>query len=153
MKNRIEIDGQDINERIYEMIESKFRKNIRIIMLNGITFGGFNICDIYMLNRDVGIPVISITRKKPDIPSMEAAIDHHLNDTYRIGVLRKMKPVAVLNGGHRLYINCSGIDLNEAIKIIKMNTIRGKIPEAIRIADLISKVSGRNKDEYLKELR
>ncbi len=142
IKNRIEVDGNDVNLRILEMIDSRFKSNIRAIILNGITFGGFNICDIYRLNYDTGIPVISVTGREPDIASMENAIKLHLKDLQGIGVLRKMDPVPVYNGKYKIYINYAGINLKDALRLIVSNTVRGKMPEAIRIADIVSKVSG-----------
>jgi endonuclease V-like protein UPF0215 family len=66
MSTTVTVDGVDSTERISKMvISSPHYKQLRVIMLNGVTFGGFNIVDIQTLNRCTGLPVIVVTQKKP----------------------------------------------------------------------------------------
>ena len=50
MKTEVTIDGMDATDKIAEMITtSPHYAQIRIIMLNGVTFAGFNVVDIKKL--------------------------------------------------------------------------------------------------------
>ena len=47
MHTRIAVDGFDATERIASMIMgSSHYKQLRVVMLNGVTFAGFNVVDV-----------------------------------------------------------------------------------------------------------
>ena len=70
MHTSIEVDGFDAPEKIASMITgSPHYKQLRVIMLNGVTFAGFNIVDVKTLHAATKLPVITVTREK--------LIDHH----------------------------------------------------------------------------
>ncbi|NIO44111.1 MAG: DUF99 family protein, partial [Candidatus Aenigmarchaeota archaeon] len=46
LKTEIEIDGLDATKKIIEKVLKTKHKDLRIIMLDGITFAGFNTVDI-----------------------------------------------------------------------------------------------------------
>ena len=76
MRTEIEVDGLDATEKIASMIiESPHYKQLRIIMLNGITFAGFNVVDIKELYNKTELPVIAITRDMPNMKEIEQAIE------------------------------------------------------------------------------
>ena len=43
-------------------------------MLNGITFGGFNVVDIKKLHLATKLPVLAVTHEKPDLKSIHEAL-------------------------------------------------------------------------------
>ncbi len=135
----ITVDGTDATETIQSMLNGRFRNNINFIMSNGITFGGFNIMDIAMLNHATGIPIISITRKKPDIDSMFSALKLHFPDYIEKIKLIKQTSVNKIEYDRKiLYINCSGISVDDALYVVKKTTIMGNMPEPVRMAHLIA---------------
>lgn len=135
----IKVDGMDSTETIISMLNGRFSKDIDFIMSNGITFGGFNIMDIRMINRLTGIPIISITRKKPDMDSMFSALKLHFSDyMQRIELLKNSSINKIEYSGKALYVNCCGISVNDALYLIKKTTIMGNIPEPVRMAHLIA---------------
>ena len=63
MHTEIEVDGLDATEKIASMIKSSpHYAQLRVIMLNGLTFAGFNIVDIKRLYGETGLPVIVVSR-------------------------------------------------------------------------------------------
>ena len=59
LSTHIEKDGTDATERLASMItESRNYGQLRVVMLNGVTFGGFNVVDIVELHRRTQLPVI-----------------------------------------------------------------------------------------------
>ncbi|WP_010916294.1 DUF99 family protein [Thermoplasma volcanium] len=139
MKAQITIDGNDVTERISNMA-LKFKDIVRVIVLSGISFGGFNICDIELLFKLTGIPVISLFEKGGSASEMINAINKHLGDQEKIGILKRLKPIALNNNGYTIMANLAGIESESASRIIRMNTVRGKMPEAVRVPDLIAKI-------------
>jgi len=63
----VKIDGDDSTKKISQMItNSKFLKQTKYLLLDGIAVGGFNVIDVKRLHEKTGLPVIVITRKYPD---------------------------------------------------------------------------------------
>ena len=68
MHTKVEVDGFDSTQKIVSMIvNSPHHKQLRVIMLDGITYAGFNIVNIRDLNEETNLPVIAMTRDEPDL--------------------------------------------------------------------------------------
>ncbi len=77
LSTHIEKDGTDATERLASMItQSRNYGQLRVVMLNGVTFGGFNVVDILELHRRTQLPVIVITRRFPDMDSIRRALEN-----------------------------------------------------------------------------
>ncbi len=67
LSETIQIDGKDGTNKILKMFnKSRFKEQIKCIAINGIVLAGLNVIDVNMLERKAGIPVIIMSRKKPD---------------------------------------------------------------------------------------
>jgi uncharacterized protein len=147
MNTRVEVDGFDATEKIAAMVtSSSHHKQLRVIMLDGVTFGGFNVVDIKELNEKTKLPVIAVTRDRPDFGEIRKA-------------LRKLpfpakRWKAVVNAGEiyevstrskkeRVYMEISGIVEEDARKILKLTSTRSSVPEALRVAHLIASGIGK----------
>ena len=61
ISTHITIDGNDATDSLIEMVnKSRHQDQLGVIMLDGITFGGFNIVDIKKVFQETGVPVIVI---------------------------------------------------------------------------------------------
>ena len=75
MHSKITIDGLDAPEKIVYMIEnSPYYGKLRVVVLDGVSFGGFNVVDISQLSCMVNLPVISVAREKPDLEKIRSAL-------------------------------------------------------------------------------
>lgn len=64
-RTSVEVDGFDAVDKIATMIlASPHKKQLRVIMLDGVTFAGFNVVDIRALNVKTRLPVIAGTGEK-----------------------------------------------------------------------------------------
>lgn len=140
LRREIEVDGRDSTERIMDMIENtRHRNQIRVIMLDGIALGGFNVVDIDGIYRRSEIPVITITREEPDFESMLKTLKRRFPDWEDRWRLIKDNTIYEIKTPHNpIYISCKGISPDEAKEIIRISTIRGAIPEPIRVAHMIA---------------
>lgn len=143
--DEIEIDGMDSTSKIVEMLnESRHKEQLRIIMTSGITFGGFNVLDIERVFEETGLPLIVISRKKPDMRSVKKAIKNLSDWEKRWSILNsagEIIPVKTKNSEKRestIHIQVKGIDIEDAKKVIKMSSTRSSIPEPVRLAHLIA---------------
>ena len=131
----VDVDGNDSTDNIIDMInKSKFKKQLKVVMIDGIAVGGFNVIDINKLYKKTGIPVIVVIRRKPDIKKIMNVLKRlKFND--KIKLIRKAGRVKKIN---KVYIQNIGIPIEKVKDIIDVTTIRGYIPEPIRAAHLIA---------------
>jgi uncharacterized protein len=140
MHTTIAIDGLDATEKFVSMINgSPHRKQLRLIMLNGLTFGGFNLVDIEKLNAETKLPVLVLTHEKPDLDAIHEALKNLPDSEERWRILLAAGEIhEVINKGTKIYLELAGISLSEGQKIIKLTSIRSCLPEPLRVAHLIA---------------
>ena len=140
MHTYISIDGLDVTEKIASMINSSpHKRQLRLIMLNGITFGGFNIADIKKLHELTTLPVLALTRDKPDLDAIHEALRNlpQTEERWQM-VLEAGQLHEVPCKGTKLYLGLAGLPLSDAQKIVDLTATRSCFPEPLRVAHLIA---------------
>lgn len=140
LKTDIEIDGTDAEAKIIHATNrTKHRGQVRALMLDGITFAGFNTVDIQKINKQTGLPVIVVLRTKPDFKTFRAAIEKLSYSTERLACVDAAGPVYYMAvGGGRIAFQVAGMERSDAEKIIKTSIVIGNVPEPLRAAHLIA---------------
>ena len=142
MHTMIAVDGFDATDRIASMIVgSSHFKQLRVILLNGITFAGFNIVDVKALNVATKLPVITVTREKPDFAEIHQSLRNLPDSEGRwASILGAGEPfeVSTRGGTAQVYIQTAGVSEEDAEKIVRLTSTRSNIPEALRVAHLIA---------------
>ena len=142
MHTKVEVDGFDSTEKIASMItNSPHHKQLRVIMLNGITFAGFNIVNIKELNAETKLPVIAITREKPNLAEIREALKNLSESEERWKVMQsagEIFDVFTRSKKEKVYMQISGILEEDARKILKLTSTHSNIPEALRVAHFIA---------------
>lgn len=143
LKTEIKVDGTDAEKKLISKVkESKF-KDLRVIMLDGITFGGFNTVNIKNICRQTNLPVIAVNRKEPDFKKFKSAIKKLPNSRQRLKAVEDAGPVYCVDVRHgkregKLCFQVCGLKIEDARQILKTSTTRSLIPEPLRIAHLIA---------------
>ena len=134
LSTKITIDGLDVTKKLSDAIKSS-KHPIDAILLQGITFGGFNIMDIHQLHKKTGLPIIVISRRKPDMEKVRKALSHLPQSGHRLSLIEKA-------GEMKTYKNLfyQSVGTSEPEAIIDRTLVQGNIPEPIRLAHVI--VSG-----------
>jgi len=134
------VDGDDANEAIIGMVNpSRFREQVRMIMIDGVAFGGFNVVDISALSAALDLPVVTVARDEPDMNSITFALKAHFTDwEQRLAMVSKAKvrPVEIPLG--RLFIASAGIREDDADDAVRRCLVRGCLPEPVRLAHLVA---------------
>jgi uncharacterized protein len=140
MHTRIIIDGLDATKKLALMINnSPHHKQLRLVMLNGITFGGFNVVDIQELHLATNLPILALTREKPDLTGIHEAIRNLPKAEERWGmILEAGKIHEIINKGSKIYLEIAGISYDDAEKIIVLTSTRSSLPEPLRVAHIIA---------------
>jgi len=142
LHTKIVVDGFDATDKISSMItNSPHYKQLRVIMLNGITFAGFNIVDIKTLYAETRLPVIAVTREKPNLVEIREALKHLLKSEERWNAVLNAGEISETTTMHekaKIYMQVAGISEEDAQKILRLTSTRSNIPEALRVAHLIA---------------
>lgn len=142
MHTKIRVDGYDATSKIASMIvNSPHYKQLRVIMLNGITFAGFNVVDIKRLNAKTKLPVIAVTREKPNLDEIHEALKNLPKSEARWRAILnagKISEVAIRDKSEKIYMQLSGVHEEDAQKILQLTATRSNTPEALRVAHLIA---------------
>jgi endonuclease V-like protein UPF0215 family len=140
MHTHVGIDGFDATTQIASMINSSpHSKQLRLVMLNGITFAGFNVVDLTKLKLATNLPIIALTEVKPDLNAIRMAINNLPKSEERWRVVLEAGDILEINcKGKSLYMVLAGLSLPDAKEIVKLTSTRSCIPEPLRIAHLIA---------------
>lgn len=131
----IKKDGDDSTKNLIKSINSsKFKPQLQAILLDGIALGGFNVIDIKELNKKTGIPVIVVMRGYPDKKKMFSVLKK-IKQESKIKLIKKAGKIYQID---KIHIQFTGINFEDAKKVIKITTTYADIPEPLRIAHIIA---------------
>lgn len=135
-----QVDGLDSTDVILRLLRGT---RTTIVFLSGASFAGFNIVDAQRLHNTLHIPIIIISREKPDNASVKRALKKHFTDwRTRWELIRKLgrihafapKPLE-----QPLHFESIGITAAQAKRIIRAYCATSRVPEPIRVAGIMAK--------------
>ena len=142
MKTTVTIDGMDATEKIATMIkESPHYAQLRVVMLDGITFAGFNVVDIAELFSLTGLPVIAVTRDEPDFEDIRKALMHLPMGEMRWRIIENSSGLIRFRsrrGAEPIFVQVAGVSKEDAEKIVRKSSTRSNVPEPLRVAHIIA---------------
>lgn len=138
----IKADGDDATTKLINLVKkTRHLGQLRYIMVNGISLGGFNVIDIKKLNARTKLPVIVVIRHKPNfIKILRALKKANKAKAMKRFELMKMagKPLPLSLKKKKIYFQVSGLSTKKAKEIIRMSSTHGSIPEPLRISHIIA---------------
>jgi len=142
MHTRVQVDGMDATDRLAEMItRSPHYHQLRVVMVNGVTLGGFNVVDIKELHEKLKLPIIAVTREKPDFEDIKTALQNLPESEKRWKAIEKagrMIKVRTREKEEPVYAHAVGVSEETAKRILKSTSTRSNIPEPLRVAHIIA---------------
>ncbi|MEK6909672.1 MAG: DUF99 family protein [Candidatus Aenigmatarchaeota archaeon] len=142
LKTEVDVDGLDATEKLIKVLnKSRHKPQLKVLMFDGIAFGGFNIIDIKKLHKKTDLPIIVTNRKHPDLDSVKKALENNFKDFKKRWTMilnaGKIK-VCNLKNGKQVYYQAVGMEDEEAEEIIQLSSTHSDIPEPLRVAHLIA---------------
>lgn len=135
LSTKVKKDGNNSTKKLIEMINSsKYKPQLKAILLDGISLGGFNVIDIHNLHKKTSIPVIVVMREFPNKPKIFKALEK-INQSRKMKLIEKAGEIFKIN---KIYIQTAGIAPEKAKEIIEIATTIADIPESLRIAHIIA---------------
>jgi endonuclease V-like protein UPF0215 family len=135
----ITVDGLDASN---SLLNNLGEWNYDVIILGGATFAGFNVIDVEQVYKVTGRPVIVFSSKLPNMKATLTALRKHFPDWRirwsRYEALGKLHELFI--GDYPpIYYEVVGGPTGYAERVLSEQAITGRIPEAIRVADIIAK--------------
>jgi endonuclease V-like protein UPF0215 family len=129
-------DGFNATDRLVRMIVgSKFHRQLHMVLLDGITLGGFNVVDLPRLAGETGLPAAAVMRRRPDLPAVARAIARLPSARRRQALLER---AGAISRAGSLHIQSAGVDPEVAGRVIRRCVVQGELPECLRAAHLIA---------------
>ncbi|RIH89167.1 hypothetical protein Mlute_00374 [Meiothermus luteus] len=136
LSGQVRQDGRNSTPVLTELVRrSKFYPSLRLVLLQGIALAGFNVVDIRALSDNLGLPVLVVLRRKPNLPSIEAALRKVRGGQRKWALIQKAGPVEAVAG---VYVQRAGLTLEQAERVIRRLAVHSRLPEPLRAAHLIA---------------
>ena len=137
LSGKVRRDGVNATQRLIQLVsQSRFLPQIQAVLIQGIAFAGFNVVDIRHAQAQLGVPVLAISRKAPDIVAVRRALLEHVPGGRRKWhLIEKAGPMEPAAG---VYVQRAGITLEDAARLIRRLAISSALPEPLRTAHLIA---------------
>ena len=134
---QVEKDGTDAAVKLATRLrESRFFEHVQLIMLQGITLAGFNVVDVFHLNAELRLPVLVVSRRKPDLVAIRNALATRIPEgEQKWALIERLGP---MEPAENVYVQRVGLTVQEAARTVKRFAIHGHTPEPLRVAHLIA---------------
>ena len=133
---QITADGFDGTDSLIQMLlPSKFYPQLHLVLIDGIGMGGLNLIDLPRLSERLQLPCVAVMRKYPKLAKMRSAIALLPDVERRLELLAK---AGEIHHYHPFYFQVCGMSAELTAQILIRLTDRGNVPEALRLAHLIT---------------
>jgi endonuclease V-like protein UPF0215 family len=98
------------------------------------------------LFEKTGLPVITVTRDKPNFENIRKALKNLPENEKRWKAMQnagEIFAVETREGREPIYVQVAGISENDAEKVLRKTSTRSNIPEALRVAHIIASGLGK----------
>lgn len=137
LSGKLRRDGANATRVIDGIVRrSRFFPQIHAVLLQGITFAGFNVVDLPTLNAALGVPVIVVLRRPPDFDSIRRALLAHVRGGAR--KWRLIEAAGPVEAVGPLFVQRAGITLADATSLLQGLRQHSLVPEPLRVAHLIA---------------
>lgn len=136
----LQVDALDATDVVLRLLS---RTRTDVVFLSGVSFAGFNIVDCECLHNTLHIPVVVISRERPNNASVKRALKKHFPDwktrwsyVRELGTIHRFAPKAA---EQPLYFEALGISAADARRMIRAYCVTSRVPEPIRVAGIMAK--------------
>jgi endonuclease V-like protein UPF0215 family len=145
--DEITVDGHDATDTILALLaDSGLPRTAQAIAFEGGTLAGFNVLDLDRLHGELGLPAIALTRDEPDPDAVREALRDHVDDPDERARLLEAHPMQAIDVNEgRAFMRHAGGDRDRLVELVRRQTVRGRMPEPVRIARLVARAVTRGR--------
>jgi len=131
--SKVKKDGEDATNKIIKMIKnSKFKDQIRIVVVHSLMLAGFNVVDLEKIEKDLNVIAIAVEKTRPSKTKVKEALKK-LGFEKRIQIINKFE-IIKLKG-----FFVQGLNLKEKLKVLKNFDVITPLRVAHKIATGVGK--------------
>ena len=137
LTGKVRRDGANSTRNLIALVEeSKYREHLQLLLLQGIALAGFNVVDVHTLSRRLGLPVLVVARRQPNLASIrEALLGHVPGGARKWALIQRLEPMEACGP---VFVQRVGLDRESARQVVGRFAIHGHIPEPLRICHLMA---------------
>lgn len=144
MYDKVLIDGDSTTESIISFVKQCGEAGA--VVLDGVTYAGFDVVDIFSIWRETGVPVIVVQQYELDLNRVEKALVKNFVDyerRFRIveEAVKLMKPYRTR--WKTIHVANLGLDERSTIEYLEKTMLYSPIPEPLRIAHHLASIISR----------
>jgi uncharacterized protein len=147
IRGKVRRDGVNATVTLARLVEeSRFATSLQAVLLQGVTLGGFNVVDIEALGKHLGLPVVAVCRRKPNLEKIERALLHAVP-----GGRRKWRVISRLAPARKhgqVYLQHAGVDWRGAAALFDRFALNSYLPEPLRTAHMIAGALARGESRH-----
>lgn len=133
---QVQPDGWDATQVLCQLLlPSKFLPQIHIVLLDGISFAGFNMVDLPLLAKQLQRPCVAVMRRPPNFEKINDALQNLPTPEVRLALLHR---AGHIHAAPPFYFQVCGAKPEVIARVLTQLTDRGHVPEALRIAHLMT---------------
>jgi len=137
LRSKVRRDGADSTRAIAEMVRSsRFFAHNRLVLMEGIAVAGFNVVDIHGLSKDLGMAVLVVSKKNPNLEAIEIALLERVRGGKR--KWRLIQEAGPMEPMENLFVQRAGISVDETKNVLSRLAVFGRLPEPVRLAHLVA---------------
>lgn len=106
------------------------------VVLDGVAVGGFNVIDLPLLAEAVGVPVVAVMRKEPDLDAIRHSLRVKTRQPDRRW--RMIERAGAIHSMDGMYFQVAGATPGLARRILTLSCPFDRYPEALRLAHFIA---------------
>ncbi|MCJ7478807.1 MAG: DUF99 family protein [Candidatus Nanohaloarchaeota archaeon QJJ-7] len=136
----VEVDGFDVTEKLLKMVnESRHKDQIQAVLLDGVTFAGFNVVDLEKVAEEGEVGAIAVSRNEPDRERMDRGLDNVEKKQERKEMIDKAGEAKRHEQDEGpVFFQHSGISEEKTREVLELANVRGVLPEPVRVSHLIA---------------
>lgn len=145
--NYVLVDGLDATEKSIEIINRLGTTGEEVVLLDGVTYAGFNIVDPRTIYGNTGYPCITVFRYPLCIERIEKALEKNFSDyMIRLEVIKSVlsRRYFMETKWRVIEYTPTGIEPGKARSILEKTQLYSPEPEPLRIADQLASHISRN---------
>lgn len=137
LSGKVRRDGANSTTTLIELLtRSRHKAHLQLVLLQGIAFAGFNVIDLRRLHAALGVPVMTVMRKVPDMKAIKRALLHKVAGGRRKWHL--IEQAGAVERVRNVYVQRVGLSLPQAQNVIERYAVNSVLPEPLRAAHLIA---------------
>lgn len=137
LSTKVRRDGANATRKVADLVAGcRFAPQLQAVMLQGIAFAGFNVVDIHALHERLGLPVLVVCRRQPNLDAIrEALLNRVPGGSRKWRLIEKAGP---MEPAGELWVQRAGLGVDEVEALLHRHARHGHLPEPLRTAHLVA---------------